>query len=73
MKIFTVINSLNVLSELKERLTKSYPESDIIEETDPLMTGKYSFNNAVNMVFADVNMKRITGFKLYSVYKARAY
>lgn len=64
MKILTVSNSINVLSELNERLTKVFPESEVIEETDPLMAGKYSFNNAVDIVFTDFNMKRMTGLQL---------
>lgn len=69
MRILTVSNSLNVLSALNERLTKVYPEADIIRETDPLMAGKYSFHNAVDMVFADINMKRMTGLQLIQFIK----
>lgn len=64
MRIFTVSNRIKVLSELYEHLTKVYPEADIIGEIDPLMAGKQSFNNTVDMVFADVNMKRMTGLQL---------
>lgn len=64
MKILTVSNRLTVLSELNECLSALYPEADIIAETDPLMAGKYVFNNPVDMVFADVNMKRMTGLQL---------
>jgi DNA-binding LytR/AlgR family response regulator len=64
MRIFTVSNRLKILSELYEHLTKVYPEADIIEEIDPLMAGKQSFNNTVDMVFADINMKRMTGLQL---------
>ncbi|MGN1051825.1 MAG: hypothetical protein ACI4SH_00385 [Candidatus Scatosoma sp.] len=64
MRILTVSNRLDVLSELNGRLKKIYPEADVIGETDPLMAGKYSFNNAVDMVFTDACMKRMTGLQL---------
>lgn len=64
MRILTVSNRINVLTELNERLSKVFPKADLIGESDPLMAGKYSFNNAVDAVFADVNMKRMTGLQL---------
>ncbi len=69
MTILTVSNSLNVLSDLNGLLTKIYPDAEIIREIDPLMAGKYSFRNAVDMVFADVNMKRMTGLQLIQFIK----
>ena len=69
MKILTVSNSISVLSELNERLAKAYPQADIIGETDPLMAGKYSCNNDVDMLFAAANMKRMTGMQLIDFIK----
>lgn len=64
MKILTVSNNLKLLADLRARLTEVFPDAEVIEQTDPLMACKYSFNNCVDAAFADVNMKRMTGLQL---------
>ena len=64
MRILTVSNNVNLLSDLNERLSELWPGADMIKEVDPLMAGKYAFHNAVDAVFAEVNMKRMTGLQL---------
>lgn len=64
MKILTVANHMNVLDELKEELSEIFPGAEIIKETDALMAGKYAFNNGVDIVFAEADMKRMNGLQL---------
>ncbi|MGN0814914.1 MAG: hypothetical protein ACI4MH_06760 [Candidatus Coproplasma sp.] len=64
MRILTVSNRIDVLKELIGHIGRAYPEAEVIGETDPLMACKYAFNNAVDAVFADANMKRMTGLQL---------
>lgn len=64
MKIMTVGNHAAVLKELGKELSEIFPESEIIAETDALMAGKYAFNHAVDMVFAETDMKRMNGLQL---------
>ena len=49
---------------MNERLSKVFPKADLIGESDPLMAGKYSFHHNFDMLFADVNMKRMGGVEL---------
>lgn len=64
MKIMTVGSHIAVLKELCEELAEIFPDGDIIQETDTLMAGKYAFNNEVDMVFAETDMKRMNGLQL---------
>lgn len=64
MKIMTVGNHATILKELVKALSEIFPGSDIIAETDALMAGKYAFNNNVDMVFAETDMKRMNGLQL---------
>lgn len=64
MKILAVSNELPVLAELSGVLKKLFPLVEVVTETDPLMACKYSFNNKVNLVFAAVDMKRMSGSDL---------
>lgn len=68
-KILAVGNDLSVLIELNGVLEKIFPQADVIKETDPLMACKYSFNNAVNLVFAFDEMKRMSGSDLLQFIK----
>lgn len=64
MKILTVANHMDMLNALEEELSAIYPESEIIKETDALMAGKYAFNQGVDIVFAEADMKRMNGLQL---------
>ena len=52
------------LEELKKCLTEIYPQTEIITENDPLMAGKYCFLNHVDIVFADLDNRRIEGLQM---------
>lgn len=64
MTVLAVSNNKNLLEKLCSVLSSILPNADIIRETDPLMAGKYSFNNNLDMLFADANMKRMGGIEL---------
>lgn len=64
MRILTVANHMNMLKELEKDLSATLPGSEIIQETDALMAGKYAFNNDVDIVFAEADMKRMNGLQL---------
>ena len=64
MNILTVANHITVLEELGKDLSDVFPDAEIIQETDALMAGKYAFNHKVDMVFAEVEMKRMNGLQL---------
>ena len=64
MKILTVANHIAILEELVKELSKIFPGSEIIAETDALMAGKYAFNHEVDIVFAEADMKRMNGLQL---------
>ena len=64
MTILVVSNNFSLLERLCNGLSSIFPDADIIRETDSLMAGKYSFNHNIDMLFADVNMKRMGGVEL---------
>lgn len=64
MKILTVANHKIMLDALERELGAIYPGSEIIKETDALMAGKYAFNQGVDIVFAEAEMKRMNGLQL---------
>ena len=69
MKILAVSNEPPLLAELNGVLKKVFPGAVVIEENDPLMACKYSFNNEVNYVFASEDMKRMSGSDLLQFIK----
>lgn len=64
MTILAVSNNYGLLERLCNGLSSILPNANIIRETDSLMAGKYSFNHNIDMLFADVNMKRMGGVEL---------
>ena len=64
MTILAVSNNSTLLERLCNGLSSILPDANIIRETDSLMAGKYSFNHNFDMLFADVNMKRMGGVEL---------
>lgn len=64
MKILTVANHKAMLDALEEELRDIFPGSEIVKETDALMAGKYAFNQGVDIVFAEAEMKRMNGLQL---------
>lgn len=64
MTILAVSNNFSLLERLCNGLSSILPNANIIRETDSLMAGKYSFNHNFDMLFADVNMKRMGGVEL---------
>ena len=64
MTVLAVSNNSSLLEKLCNGLSSILPNADIISETDSLMAGKYSFNHNFDMLFADVNMKRMGGVEL---------
>ena len=64
MTILEVSNNYGLLERLCNRLSSILSDANIICETDSLMAGKYLFNHNIDMLFADVNMKRMGGVEL---------
>lgn len=64
MKILTVANHKAMLDALEKELEDIFPGSEIVKETDALMAGKYAFNQGVDVVFAEAEMKRMNGLQL---------
>ena len=64
MRILTAASRMSTLDELERELTAIFPDAEIIKETDALMAGKYAFNHAVDIVFAEADMKRMNGLEL---------
>ena len=64
MKILAVANHATMLRELEKELSDVFPGAEIIGETDALMAGKYAFNQEVDVVFAEADMKRMNGLQL---------
>ena len=64
MKILTAANHISMLKELEKELSDIFPGAEIIKETDALMAGKYAFNQSVDIVFAEADMKRMNGLQL---------
>ena len=64
MTILAVSNNSTMLENLCNGLSSILPNANIIRETDSLMAGKYSFNHNFDILFADVNMKRMGGVEL---------
>ena len=64
MTILAVSNNFSLLERLCNGLSSILPNANIIRETDSLMAGKYLFNHNFDMLFADVNMKRMGGVEL---------
>ena len=64
MRILAAANHITVLNELEKELSDIFPEAEIIKENDALMAGKYAFNNKVDIVFAEADMKRMNGLQL---------
>ena len=64
MTILAVSNNSTMLENLCNGLSSILPNANIIRETDSLMAGKYLFNHNFDMLFADVNMKRMGGVEL---------
>lgn len=69
MKIMTVANHITMLEELEKELSNVFPKAEIIKETDSLMAGKYVFNQKVDIVFAEADMKRMNGIQLIQFVK----
>ena len=64
MTILTVGNHIAILNKLAENLPGIFPDAEIIKEGDSLMACKYSFNHNVDILIAEVNMKRLNGVQL---------
>ena len=45
-------------------LEELFPDAAITRGTDPLMAGKYAFHHEVDILLADVDMKRMDGIQL---------
>ena len=69
MTILAVSNNAVMLDKLCNGLSNIHPNANVIRENDSLMAGKYSFNNNIDMLFADVNMKRMGGVELIQFVK----
>ena len=64
MNILTVSNDAGLLAALSGVPEELFPDAAITRGTDPLMAGKYAFHLEVDILLADVDMKRMDGIQL---------
>ncbi len=64
MTILIVGNNASILNELKSKLSIRGPSAELVIKTDPLMAGKYSHNHEVDILFTEMDMKRMNGMHL---------
>lgn len=64
MKILIADINKNRLSELSGNLAKLIPDGEITAETDSLMAGKDCFTKAFDVVFANLDDRRLDGLKM---------
>ncbi len=64
MTILTVGNEISILQELSDELLTICPSASLVVKTDPLMAGKYAFNHRVDILIAEMDMKRMNGIQL---------
>lgn len=64
MTILVAGNSKAVTAELSDKLKSIRADAKIVVENDSLLAGQYAFNNKVDIVFAQSNMKRMSGAQL---------
>ena len=78
MVILAVDGQADRLRPLEEQLRQIFPKDTVLAETDPLMAGKYVFFHPVDLVLAELNMRRVDGLKIrdfvrYANAQARVY
>ena len=61
MTILTVGSDTPMLEQLNTKLLQVYPEATIVIRTDPLLAAQYSFQNPVDKLITQLNMKRMDG------------
>lgn len=64
MKFLFADSNKNRLDELCRNIAKLFPEGEITAETDSLMAGKDCFSKAFDVVFADLDDRRLDGLKM---------
>lgn len=64
MDILAVSSNEALLAALENILAGMFPEAVIARAADPLMAGKYAFHNKVDLLLAEVEMKRMNGVQL---------
>ena len=64
MNILVVGSNEVLLTALEGILKGLFPGAAITRGTDPLMAGKYAFHHEVDILLADVDMKRMDGIQL---------
>lgn len=69
MTILVVGNNIAMINELSDKLRSIRTDAKIVVAYDALMAGQYSFNNEVDIVFAQINMKRMNGVQLIEFVK----
>lgn len=78
MNILAVSSNAALLTALEGILKGLFPGAVITRAADPLMAGKYAFQNMVDIVLAQADMKRMDGIQLIRFVRqertaARAY
>lgn len=64
MTILVVTQMPEQLQLMEKHLKSWFPGSEIRIETDPLMAGKYSASHKVDILIAELCMKRMDGLKM---------
>lgn len=64
MKILAVGSHPALLAELCVCLSALFPNADVQKEMDALLAGKYVFNYKVDLLIAEVGIRRMNGVQL---------
>ena len=64
MNILTASNDAGLLAALSGVPEELFPDAAITRGTNPLMAGKFAFHHEVDILLADVDMKRMDGIQL---------
>ena len=63
MNSLTVSNDTGLLAALSGVPEELFPDAAITRGTNPLMAGKFAFHHEVDILLADVDMKRMDGIQ----------
>ncbi len=64
MTILAVDNYIHRLNQLTADLRLVFPGERVIGFTDPLLAAQYGFNNPVDLLFSEINMRGMDGLTL---------
>lgn len=64
MVILAVDNQAARLEQLADHLRAAFPTAEVAATADPLMAGKHAYLHGVDMLFAELVMRRMDGLEM---------